>query len=419
VEATRSFGPWQAVEKLGQGGVCEVWRARHANDPTREVAIKVLADVTAENVARFVDEADLLRKIDHPNVLGVHDLAADERPPWFVMDLLRGRDLDALRDQGPVAPHLAARLIAQVADGLAAVHALGVRHRDIKPGNIVVGDDGVPKLIDFGIARRIHDTHRTRQGMVVGTAAYLPPEVWSGQDPHGAQDSEAADVFALGQTLCELLIGKPIYEREGDTTLLVAILRDKLDRDALDPRVWEKEIPDGLAEVVVEATLQDVERRISTAATLRDRLDDWLDGRNAPAPAPPAPPPKATPAPAGGSGVLAWTAGGGLVAAGLLSVATVVGVALLWALRPVAPVPADPTAVREAVVTQAAALVPCADLGPGTVTATWVVQGEAAWHVRADATTASPEVTACVLAAIGAMRFPDGSLAVTLPVVSK
>ncbi len=403
-----TFGPWKALAKLGEGGVCAVWRVRHELTG-EEGAVKVLVDESAENVARFVDEAELLMQIAHPNVLAVHQVEPEARPPWLLMDLLNGEDLDRLIEKGPVAPRRAARLIADVADGLASVHALGIRHRDIKPGNIMIDGDGNPKLIDFGIARRIHDTRRTQAGMVVGTAAYLPPEVWGGDDPHGAQDTQAADVYALGQTLCELLIGQAIYDREGDTTLLVTILRDKLDRDALDPRGWVPDVPAGLASIVALATAQDPKQRLATADALRTRLEAWLDGELTPAPEPVA-------TSGGASSTAAMTAGASVLAMGLIFAVTLAGVVALWVWRPTPTVQADPAAIRAAVDAQAAALAPCARGKGGTVTATWVVHDGATFHARADASTVDPTATACVLAAVQGMTWPPGTLAVTLPI---
>lgn len=412
MEPLPSFGPWRAVEKLGEGGVCVVWHVRNEEDGS-EGAIKVLADATADNVERFVREAQMLMEIDHPNILGVRSVAADARPPWYLMELLRGVDLDALRAKGPVSPWHAASLIAQVADGLALVHGLGIRHRDIKPANIVIDARGIPKLIDFGIARRVQDTHQTTDGMVVGTAAYLAPEVWEADDPHAVQDTEASDVYALGQTLCELLIGRPIYERSGGNTALGKILRDKLEREALDPRDWNPEVPEALAAVVRDATRREPGERIATAEALRLRLEGW----DVPPPRPvPTGPPTAPIRRPSAAGAMAWRAGAGLIAIALLFLGTLGGLIALWQGRPRPPGPADPRAVGAALIAQAGALRPCASGRPATVTATWVVSGGRTWHSRADSTTADAATTTCVLRALDGLTWPRGTLAVTAPI---
>jgi serine/threonine protein kinase len=275
------FEGWETIEKLGEGGMCEVYRARPVGGGP-ERAVKLLTDRSDVSIRRFVDEAALLQRIDHPNVVQVHYIAPDTRPPWLVMDLLGGRDLDeTMRVEGPMDPERAARLFGDLADGLAAVHRAGVRHRDIKPANIRLGVDGVARLIDFGIARDASASRHTRQGFVVGTASYLPPEIFVEDDAHGVQDTEACDVYALGQTLCEALAGRVAHQfKDGaEAALLVRIMRDKLDREYLDPRDLGARVPDELARIVRRATAREPEERTPTAAKLAQELRDWLLSR--------------------------------------------------------------------------------------------------------------------------------------------
>ncbi len=274
-----TFDGWTVIEKLGEGGMCAVYRA-HPNDGLGpERALKVLTDRGTNATQRFMIEAELLQRIDHPNVVKVHFVERDARPPWIVMDLLQGRDFEERRlSDGATDPEHTARLFADLANGLATVHALGVRHRDIKPANIILGDDGVARLIDFGIARDTSDAHLTQQGFVVGTAAYLPPEIFVEDDAHQIQDSEVADVYALGQTLHEVLIGTSTYPPDGGTQtgLLVQIMRVKLDQPYLDPSVDRPQIPKGLAAVVRKATAQEPSERLQSAGALEEALRRWL-----------------------------------------------------------------------------------------------------------------------------------------------
>lgn len=281
--ALPSFEGWTTIEKLGEGGMCSVYRAR-APDGT-ERAVKVLTETTPVSIRRFIDEAALLQRIDHPNVVRVHALAKDDRPPWLVMDLLAGRDLDeTMRLEGRMDPERAARMFADLASGLAAVHAAGVRHRDLKPANIRLGTDGVARLIDFGIARDASSTRKTRQGFVVGTASYLPPEIFSDDDRgDNIQDTEPADVYALGQTLCEVLAGLPIHDsRQGTAAgLMVRVMRDKLEREYLDPRDLGAKIPEDLGAIVRHATMREPELRTPTARAFEEELRQWLQNRQA------------------------------------------------------------------------------------------------------------------------------------------
>jgi len=304
-EPLPTFADLETLEKLGQGGMCEVYRVR---DGERELAVKVLTDSQKGAVERFAAEARLLQSLDHPNVLKVHVLHDEDSPPWIEMELLAGKDLEETRrSEGPIAPERAARWFADLASGLAEVHAKGVRHRDIKPANIMLGHDGIPRLIDFGIARQTNTAHVTRQGFVVGTASYLPPEIFFDDNSRAIQDSEVADVYALGQTLCEVLTGESVHPRGqagGDAAILVRIMKDKVERLHLDPRDWLSACPAGLADIVVSATKQEPEDRLATAHELEAALRRWLESRQLAEAAPvttlkagelPAPP---TPAPA-------------------------------------------------------------------------------------------------------------------------
>lgn len=193
---------------LGRGGAADV---HHAVDRMldRPVAVKLLresADGHAEH-ARFVAEAKTLARLTHPGLVGLLDAGLEHERPYFVMDLVTG---GTLRDmcRGPrVDRGWAARIGAQVADALAAVHAAGVVHRDVKPSNILLDGDRT-RLADFGIARLLSDPARhTRTGMAVGTAAYLAPEQVTGD-----RVTTAADVYSLGLVLLELLSGERAYD---------------------------------------------------------------------------------------------------------------------------------------------------------------------------------------------------------------
>ncbi len=439
------FGPWRAVEKLGQGGMSAVWRVRHDGEPGLERAVKVLIDQTPTSVDRFIAEARLLTQIEHPNVLRVHALEADTRPPWIVMELLAGRDLDEELHRGPMEPERAARLIADVANGLAMVHGLGVRHRDIKPANVMVGRDGVGRLIDFGIAREIASSHVTSHGFVVGTAAYLPPEVFDEDSPQQAQDSEVADVYALGQTLCEVLSGQPVYPRQGSgAALLARMMREKLERPHLDPREWRAVVPDDLAEIVIAATAREPKDRVPSAGALEERLRGWLEQRHSfeaapitrvnPMALPPPPsgktpaataPPAATPpspSPKRRTS-LVLSAGLATVLLGGIAALTVLGVAALWWLAPGAsPADAATTARISRQIRDQAHLIESCKVAGGTrvhgaVTLDVVIESERAADIDVVRTEAGATAGECVARGLRSMRF-DGvdGVAVRIPV---
>jgi serine/threonine-protein kinase len=423
--APRSFGSWRVEEKLGEGGMCVVWRATRDG---RDYAVKVLSDTNPTSTLRFVEEGEMLQRIHHPNVVRVHHVERHASPPWLVMELLAGRDLEDERAQGPVEPERAARLIADVASGLAAVHALGLRHRDVKPSNIVLGMDGVPRLIDFGIARDLAQAHKTQEGFLVGTAAYLPPEVFD-EAPRAAQAAETADVYALGQTLCELLTGEPVFPRDGaQGALLARIVREKIDRPHLDPRDWRKATPPALAQIVRAATHREPEARTPSANALERALRDWLDARSRAGDAPmthsfaeitsPQAAPQLAPRRSGwlGFGVAAAAVA---LAAVVLGVASV-GVAAMLYLD-TSPDPAAVAAIREAIAQQSPQVLSSCPRGTGRVTLDVEVDGAGAVTVTTVAsTTGNSKVDTCEASGIRKVKFPvtarDASVRVPLTV---
>jgi serine/threonine protein kinase, bacterial len=192
-------------EPIGEGGMGVVWRGRD-RETGAQYAIKVLRPEFAADpnaVARFVRERTALVTFRHQNVVAVHDTVVEGNRLALVMDLIHGGDLHAYRKRrgGKLAPTEAARLTAQICDGLAAAHAVGIVHRDLKPANILI-EGGHVWLADFGIARVLGQPTSTTTGTIMGTVHYMAPEAIAGQD-----SSAASDVYAVGITLYELLAG--------------------------------------------------------------------------------------------------------------------------------------------------------------------------------------------------------------------
>ncbi|TWP45231.1 serine/threonine protein kinase [Lentzea tibetensis] len=170
-----------------------VWRARD-EVLGREVAVKQL--VTPDH-HRAMREARNAARLHHPHAVAVYDVLDDDEASWLVMEYLPSRSLSAvIAEDGPLTPEEAARIGGHVASALAAAHEAGIVHRDIKPGNVLIGRDGTVKITDFGISRATGDGTLTETGMIAGTPAYLPPEVARGEQPN-----TASDVFSLGATL--------------------------------------------------------------------------------------------------------------------------------------------------------------------------------------------------------------------------
>ncbi len=205
---------------LGRGGMGEVFAATDL-ELRREVALKRLAEPYAtDDVARrrFLREAWALARVNHPNVVAVFDVGEHGDRPSFVMELLHGRSLaQRLEAEGPLPPAEAVSIARDVAAGLTAVHAGGIVHRDVKPSNVIITDDGTVKILDFGIARLDDVTRLTRTGQAFGSPTYMSPEQLTGDG--GAVDGRA-DLYALGCVLFEMLAGRPPFT--GDEPISVS-----------------------------------------------------------------------------------------------------------------------------------------------------------------------------------------------------
>jgi eukaryotic-like serine/threonine-protein kinase len=204
---TRVAGRYELVRPLGHGAMATVDLARDV-ELDRPVALKRLAENLARDEElrrRFVREARLAARLAHPNVVRVFDVGEDDGRPFIAMEYVQGETLaELVARRGPLRPAEAAALGMQMCAGLAAAHAAGLVHRDVKPQNLLLGTDGVLKLGDFGIAVGHEGTRLTLAGTVLGTAGYLAPE-----QARGEQVTAAADIYAVGAVLYELLAGEP------------------------------------------------------------------------------------------------------------------------------------------------------------------------------------------------------------------
>ncbi|MCF7547394.1 serine/threonine-protein kinase [Pseudonocardia sp. WMMC193] len=207
---------YRLEERIGAGAMGAVWRGTDEL-LNRTVAIKELIvagapmghgnDAAEESRQRLLREGRIGARLQHPHVISMFDVVVHDERPWLVMEYLPSRSFAVvLGEKGPMTPKDAAAVGVQIADGLAAAHAAGVVHRDIKPGNVLIAEDGRAKITDFGVSRAVDDVQLTRTGMIAGTPAFLAPEVARGQEP-----TSASDVFALGATLYAAVEGEPPF----------------------------------------------------------------------------------------------------------------------------------------------------------------------------------------------------------------
>ncbi|HVV21169.1 MAG TPA: serine/threonine-protein kinase [Pseudonocardiaceae bacterium] len=295
-------GRYRLGEKVGVGAMGVVWRARDER-LRRTVAVKQLFiqpgldDAQADEARRrAMREARIAARLQHPNVVVVYDVAEDDGQPWLIMEYVPSRSLATVLREGTMPPYLVAAIGAQAAAGLSAAHAVGVVHRDVKPGNVLLGDDGVVKIADFGISRAVDDVVLTATGLVTGTPAYLAPEMAKGETPE-----PPSDVFALGATLYAAVEGTPPFGlNENPLALLHTVAAGqvrppanagpltgplmRLLRPAPEDRPSMREAQEELAAVAAERTMQ-------ANVPVRDLLKEWTAPavEPVPRPAPPRP----------------------------------------------------------------------------------------------------------------------------------
>ena len=263
-------GRYRLIELLGSGGMATIYRATDTQ-LGRDVALKLLRPEYLRDpdfASRFRQEAPAAASLSHPNVVTVYDFGEDPSGPYIVMELVDGEDLSTiLRRSGALGPRQVARIGSGVARALAAAHARGLVHRDVKPGNILIGTDGQVKVADFGIARAIAEAQVTLPGMTLGSVHYFSPE-----QARGEQATTSSDTYSLGIVLYEMLTG--VRPWEGDSAASVALAR--LSGPIPDPATVRPSVPPDLASITRKALALDPNDRWPSAAAMADALDATL-----------------------------------------------------------------------------------------------------------------------------------------------
>ena len=269
----RQIGKYEILEQIGVGGMGVVYRARHT-ELKNTVALKVMVageHASEETLLRFQREARSAAALHHPNIAPVFDVGQVEPLYYIVMEYVEGKNLDQ-RSLEESDPKEAARIARDVARALAYAHERNIVHRDVKPGNILVDQEGNAKLVDFGLAKSLLDDKTlTRTGEIIGTASYMPPEQVIGSMK---EVDERSDIYSLGTVLYELLSGQPAYA--ADTLIMTIRL---IEESTPSPLVeLDKNVPRELETICFKAMAREKSRRYQTAAEFADDLDRFLNG---------------------------------------------------------------------------------------------------------------------------------------------
>ena len=266
-------GRYQQGSLLGAGGMASVHLATD-RVLQRQVAVKVLSPPDAQDplfVERFRREARAAARLSHPNIVPVFDSGSDDGLHYLVMEYVPGESLaQLLQRQGRLAPRRAVELASQVCAALAAAHAQGLVHRDVKPGNVLVGANGQVKVTDLGIVKASAGTTLTGSGKVLGTAAYLSPEQAGG----GPVDARA-DLYGLGCVLYELLTSSPPFGSGADGPQ-VAIAARHVSEPPKPPSLYNPQLDPALDVVVLTALAKQPDQRYQSAIEMQDALERVL-----------------------------------------------------------------------------------------------------------------------------------------------
>jgi TolB-like protein/Flp pilus assembly protein TadD/predicted Ser/Thr protein kinase len=266
------FGDYELLEEIGRGGQGVVYRARQKS-LNRTIALKVIGLgnwATEAHVKRFRREAEAAASLEHPGIVPIHEVGERDGSCYFSMKFVEGGQLDEVVERKPMPPRSAAELIAKVARTVHYAHEVGILHRDIKPGNILLDAKGEPHLTDFGLARLVEtESTVTHTLEVLGTPSYMAPEQAVGNN---SALTAATDVYALGAVLYQLLTSHPPFAG-GTTYETIKLL---LDTEPRQPRLWNPKIDRDLSTICLKCLEKDPQRRYSSALALSEDLQRWL-----------------------------------------------------------------------------------------------------------------------------------------------
>jgi serine/threonine protein kinase len=269
------FGDYELLAEIGRGGMGVVYKARQKT-LNRLVALKLILGgklASADDLQRFLIEAKAAARLDHPNIVSVHEIDQVDGQHYFSMEYVDGETLAKRLTAGPLPSRKAARILLTVANALHYAHQQGILHRDLKPSNILVDVSDEPFVTDFGLAKRLGDdaTYKTQTGAIMGTPSYMSPEQAAGRN-HDV--GPATDVYGMGALLYELLTGRPPFRSETHLDTLTHVMHS----EPVPPRLLNPKVDHDLETICLKCLEKDPHKRYHTAAELAKDLSRYLNG---------------------------------------------------------------------------------------------------------------------------------------------
>jgi tetratricopeptide (TPR) repeat protein len=265
---------YEILGELGRGGMGVVYKARQAG-LNRLVALKVVlagAHVGEVQLARFYAEAEAVAGLQHANIVQIYEVGTHDDLPYFSLEYVDGGSLAQKLDRKPQPPKEAARILAAIVRGMVCAHDHGIIHRDLKPANVLLTKDGVPKIADFGLAKRLEsDSSQTKSGTLMGTPSYMAPEQAAGKTK---EVGPLSDLYALGAILYEMLTGRPPLV--GTTVIETLDLVQK--KEPLPPSKLQPGVPRDLETICLKCLQKEPDKRYASAHALAEDLAHFLAG---------------------------------------------------------------------------------------------------------------------------------------------
>ena len=267
---------YEIIKKIGNGGMATVYKAR-CHVLNRYVAVKVLKDeftTDEEFIKRFNTEAQAVACFSHPNIVSVYDVGTEGNLHYIVMELIQGKTLkEIIKEDGALSWKWSVNVAAQIASALETAHKNNIIHRDIKPHNIIITEDGIAKVTDFGIAKSVSNSTITAFGTTIGSVHYFSPE-----HARGGYTDAKSDLYSLGVVLYEMLTGKVPFD--ADTPVSVALKH--MQETATEPRKINRTVPISVNNIIMKAMQKDTNLRYETATSMLKDLSLSLKTPNEP-----------------------------------------------------------------------------------------------------------------------------------------